>query len=116
MQTCPDCHNVIEIAKDNPEYQIIDIGAHVRNLKEFLKLRDTTTAFDAAKRYGAIGLPCFVLEDGTVTLSSRRQASHLWRQERHAASTEADADHMQPHDRRQSRHPPIIRMASSFSL
>lgn len=72
MQTCPDCHNVIEIAKDNPEYQIIDIGAHVRNLKEFLKLRDTTTAFDAAKRYGAIGLPCFVLEDGTVTLSSRK--------------------------------------------
>lgn len=78
MQTCPDCHNVIEIAKDNPEYQIIDIGAHVRNLKEFLKLRDTTTAFDAAKRYGAIGLPCFVLEDGTVTLCLTQGRHHTY--------------------------------------
>lgn len=71
MPTCPDCVKVIEQVKDNPEYVIIDIGAHVRNLKEYLRLRDNNPAFDAAKRFGFAGIPCFVLEDGTVTLSSR---------------------------------------------
>ena len=70
MPTCPDCTKVIERVKDNPEYLIIDIGAHVRNLKEFLFLRDNDPVFDAAKRYGFAGIPCFVLDDGTVTLSS----------------------------------------------
>ena len=70
MPTCPDCTKVIAQVKDNPDYVIIDIGAHVRNLKEFLYLRDNDPVFDAAKSYGFAGIPCFVLEDGTVTLSS----------------------------------------------
>ena len=70
MPTCPDCTKVMAQVKDNPEYLIIDIGAHVRNLKEFLYLRDNDPVFDAAKRYGFAGIPCFVLDDGTVTLSS----------------------------------------------
>ena len=52
MPTCPDCTKVIAQVKDNPEYVIIDIGAHVRNLKEFLYLRDNDPVFDAAKSYG----------------------------------------------------------------
>ena len=48
---------------------MIDIGKHVLNLKEFLKLRDTNAVFDEAKKIGAAGIPCFVLEDGTVTLT-----------------------------------------------
>ena len=50
MPTCPDCTKVMAQVKDNPEYLIIDIGAHVRNLKEFLYLRDNDPVFDAAKR------------------------------------------------------------------
>ena len=69
MQTCPDCTYVEEQVKGNSRYEIIDIGQHVRNLKEFLKLRDHTPVFDAAKKSGAAGIPCFVLEDGTVTLT-----------------------------------------------
>ena len=72
MHTCPDCAKVVEQVKDNPEYEIIDIGEHVRNMKEFLRLRDTNPAFDVAKRFGFAGIPCFVLEDGTVTLSARK--------------------------------------------
>ena len=42
MPTCPDCTYVEEQIKGNDRYQVIDIGAHVKNL--------------------------FLLEDGTVTL------------------------------------------------
>lgn len=38
MQTCPDCTYVEEQVKGNSRYEIIDIGQHVRNLKEFLKV------------------------------------------------------------------------------
>ena len=60
METCPDCTYV---------YEVIDIGQHVRDLKAFLRLRDHHPAFDEAKSVGAVGIPCFVLEDGTVTLN-----------------------------------------------
>lgn len=69
MDSCPDCVNVKEQAAGNPHYELIDIGAHVRNLKEFLRLRDSDPAFEEAKRQKAAGIPCFVLEDGTVTLT-----------------------------------------------
>lgn len=68
MDTCPDCIDIKRQVENNPSYQIIEIGQHVRNLKEFLRLRDTSSVFDEAKREGCIGIPCFVLEDGRVTL------------------------------------------------
>ncbi len=71
MQTCPDCEYVKKQAENNPEFEIIDIGSHVKNLKEFLKLRDTNPAFDEAKQIDDLGIPCYVLEDGTVTLYSK---------------------------------------------
>lgn len=40
MATCPDCTPVIEQLAGNPDYLLVDIGEHVRNLKEFLQLRD----------------------------------------------------------------------------
>ena len=69
MPSCPDCRHVEEQVEDLDGYEVIDIGSHVRLLKEFLRLRDSSPAFDDAKRGGYIGIPCFVLEDGRVTLS-----------------------------------------------
>lgn len=69
METCPDCTYVEQQVKDNDMYEVIDIGRHVRNLKAFLSMRDLDPAFDEAKSVGAVGIPCFVLEDGTVTLN-----------------------------------------------
>ena len=69
MSTCPDCTYVEEQVKGNSNYEIIDIGAHVRNLKAFLKLRDNNAVFNEAKSMGAAGIPCFVLEDGRVSLT-----------------------------------------------
>lgn len=69
MQTCPDCTKVKEQTKNDPRFEIIDIGEHVSNLKQFLALRDNSPAFDKAKRAGSVGIPCFVLEDGSITFS-----------------------------------------------
>ena len=69
METCPDCTYLDEQIKGNDRYEIIDIGQHVKNLKEFLKLRDSHPVFDEAKKMGSVGIPCMVLEDGTVTLT-----------------------------------------------
>ena len=69
METCPDCTYVEEKIKGNAKYEVIDIGHHVQDLKAFLKLRDNNAVFDEAKKIGAAGIPCFVLEDGTVTLT-----------------------------------------------
>lgn len=68
MPSCPDCVRVEQEIHGNPQYLVIDIGSHVRYLKEFLRLRDTNKAFDEARRLGYAGIPCFVLEDGRVTL------------------------------------------------
>lgn len=69
MTTCPDCTQVKAQLADNPNYELIDIGEHVRNLKHFLALRDNNPAFDEVKAHGYVGIPCFLLEDGTVKFS-----------------------------------------------
>lgn len=69
METCPDCTYVEEQIKGDPQYEIIDIGSHVKKLKEFLRLRDSSPVFDDCRLNGYAGIPCFVKEDGSVTLS-----------------------------------------------
>ena len=69
MESCPDCTEVKQLYKDNPEYKLIDIGQHARSLKEFLNLRDHHPAFAKVRERGNIGIPCFVREDGTVAIS-----------------------------------------------
>lgn len=68
MPSCPDCAYVEAQVRGNDQFQVIDIGSHVRLLKEFLRLRDASEAFASARRHGQAGIPCFVMPDGTVTL------------------------------------------------
>lgn len=70
MATCPDCSEVKERLSGNPDFEIIDIGEHVRNLKEFIRLRDSSPAFDSVKAAGSIGIPCFVEEDGRISFDT----------------------------------------------
>jgi len=67
MALCPDCIRIAEQLSDSSKYEVIDIGEHPRNLKQFLALRDSSPAFAKVRERGAIGIPCFVLEDGTIT-------------------------------------------------
>ncbi len=46
MKTCPYCEYVEQQVVDNPHFEVIDISKHVRNLKQFLDLRDSNPAFD----------------------------------------------------------------------
>lgn len=77
MKTCPDCIAVDKNVEGDKRYEIIDIGSHIKYLKEFLHLRDNNSVFDDAKKHGYAGIPCFVLEDGTVTLSPKEAGINL---------------------------------------
>ncbi len=66
--TCPLCDYIVEQIKNNDNFVYIDIGTHVKYMHEFMDLRDNRKEFDHAKEVGDIGIPAFVLEDGTITL------------------------------------------------
>ena len=77
MESCPDCIEAKQLYKDNPEYELIDIGQQARSLKEFLTLRDNHPAFAKVRERGNIGIPCFVKEDGTVIISLKHYDAAL---------------------------------------
>lgn len=66
---CPDC---VQCRKDldrtGVEYEYLDFSDSLKNLKEFLKLRDESSLFDRVREAGGIGIPCIVREDGSMTL------------------------------------------------
>ena len=66
---CPDC---VQCRKDlddaGTQYTYCDFADDLAHLKAFLKLRDAEPIFEEIKREGKIGIPCIVLDDGTVTL------------------------------------------------
>ncbi len=87
MQTCPDCRQVKSEAANDSRFDLTDIGEHVRNLKAFLTLRDKHPAFDKVKEKGNIGLPCFVMEDGSISFSWNKVKQSL---ENNPANTNAE--------------------------
>ena len=66
---CPDC---VECRKDLDQagvaYEYLDFSQELKNLKEFLVLRELPV-FNDIRAEGRIGIPCILREDGTVTLS-----------------------------------------------
>ena len=71
MKSCPYCAHVMKQVEGNSEFKVIDIGEDVRYMKEFLALRDNDPAFDEEKATGDVCIPCYVREDGSVTLMSK---------------------------------------------
>ena len=68
MKTCPDCTYLEPQIEGDERFRTVDIGEDVKNLKEFLRIRDVVPAFDEVRGTGSVGIPCIVLEDGRVTL------------------------------------------------
>ena len=65
---CPDCVKCREDLDDAAvEYEYLDFASDLRNLKEFLILREGPM-FEQIRKSGKIGIPCIVLEDGSVKL------------------------------------------------
>lgn len=66
---CPDCVQCrADLDKAGVEYEYLDFSENLRNLKEFLVIRDNNDRFTKIKAEGKIGIPCIVREDETVTL------------------------------------------------
>ncbi|MEE3488333.1 MAG: hypothetical protein VZT48_09575 [Bulleidia sp.] len=69
MPTCPYCDYVHEQIKDRTEeFQYISIGENIRNMSEFINLRDNSPVFDHCKEIGDVGVPAFVFEDGRISI------------------------------------------------
>ena len=69
MHTCPYCDFLQpQIQGKEDQFQYIDIGQHVQNMHEFMDMRDNRPEFDHSKKIGDIGIPCFVFEDGRISL------------------------------------------------
>ena len=66
---CPDCVQCREdLDKAKVEYEYLDFSENLKNLKEFLKLREGNPLFDQVREAGGIGIPCIVREDGGISL------------------------------------------------
>ncbi|MGM9550518.1 MAG: glutaredoxin [Faecousia sp.] len=67
---CPDCVRCREaLDKAGIAYEFLDFGENLKNLKEFLALREGNPLFDGIRKEGKIGIPCIVGEDGSVSLN-----------------------------------------------
>lgn len=67
---CPDCVACrSDLDKAGVEYEYLDFGDSLKNLKEFLVLRESSPLFDDIRGEGKIGIPCILREDGTLTLN-----------------------------------------------
>lgn len=66
-----DCPHTIAARKELDElgitYNFSDLRYTI-NLKQFLSYRDNLDIYDRHKDAGAIGIPTFVLDDGTVSV------------------------------------------------
>lgn len=66
---CPDCVQCREeLDRAGVEYEHLDFGDSLKNLKEFLAIRDNSSLFDSVREAGSIGIPCIMEEDGTIAL------------------------------------------------
>ena len=69
MPTCPYCDYIHEQIKGREnEFRYINIGENIRNMSEFMRLRDKSPAFDHSKEIQDVGIPAFVFEDGRISL------------------------------------------------
>ncbi len=67
-----DCSNCISAKEELDSlgitYEFLDL-AKTKNLKEFLKLRDSMDIYNPVKERGAVGIPTFILDDESITIN-----------------------------------------------
>ena len=66
---CPDCVEAKEyFEKVNYKYEFINITESMKNLKEFLALRDNRKEFEEVKKIGYVGIPAILTDDNKIIL------------------------------------------------
>ena len=76
---CPDTlYALNRLSEAGAEIDFKNLSASLSDLKAYLALRqdspvyaDSDPHYEAVKKNGGIGIPCFILEDGTVTRDLR---------------------------------------------
>ncbi|QJA07705.1 glutaredoxin [Romboutsia sp. CE17] len=67
---CPDTlYALCELRKKNVDIDFKNLSASLEGLKEYLSLREGLEIYKDIRENKGIGIPCFILEDGTKTLS-----------------------------------------------
>ena len=66
---CPDCVRCREdLDRAGISYEYLDFSENLQNLKDFLKIRDTSPLFSTIRGSGKIGIPCLVTPEGEILL------------------------------------------------
>ena len=66
---CEDTRNSLKILKEkNVEVIFENLSESLDSLKKYLSVRETSEMYAGVRSTGGIGIPCFILEDGTKTL------------------------------------------------
>lgn len=66
---CPDTlYALNKLVEAKADIEFKNLSASLPDLKVYLQLRDNETMYEAVKTGGGIGIPCFILEDGTKTM------------------------------------------------
>ena len=71
---CPECTEVNGILEERginkADFEVVDITSSMKSLREFIYFREGNPAvFDPIKPRRQVGVPCFILEDGTITFN-----------------------------------------------
>ena len=65
---CPDCIQCkAELDAAGVSYEYMSITEDLRNMKAFLKLRETRPEFAPVREGESIGIPCILTEEGDLT-------------------------------------------------
>ena len=65
----PDCVEAKEyFEKVNYKYEFVNITESMKNLKEFLSLRDNRKEFEEIKKLGYVGIPAILTDDNKIIL------------------------------------------------
>lgn len=63
-QHCPDCGPTKEfLEKNNFKFTYVDITESMKNLKEFLKIRDTHDVYRGIRGRAIVGIPMLKIDD-----------------------------------------------------
>ena len=66
---CPDTlYALNKLVEASTEIEFKNMSASLPDLKVYLILRDEEPMYEKVKAGGGIGIPCFILEDGTKTM------------------------------------------------
>lgn len=86
---CPDCVEAKEHLKDHTDIELDykNITEKITTLKEFLSYRDNDELFIPIKEAGKVGIPFFILEDGTKTF----EVSDIIKNTKTSSSNQASA-------------------------